>query len=67
MTVPPEHDRIQRREVLTQLLRLAGATAFAGGLEVWLTKRSRRPEEALAPISKRNFGVPSTRTSRRWL
>jgi uncharacterized protein (DUF362 family) len=58
MTGPPEDDRIRRREALIQLLRLAGATAFAGGLGVWLTSRSRHPEEALAPISRRNFSVP---------
>jgi uncharacterized protein (DUF362 family) len=57
MTAPPEEDRIRRREALLQILRLAGATAFAGGMGVWLTNRSRRPEETLIPISKRNFQV----------
>jgi len=57
MPVPPEHDRIRRREALVQLLRLTGVAALAGGLEVWLTTRSRHPEEALAPTSKRNFSV----------
>jgi len=59
MTAPPEMDRIRRREALIQLLRLAGAGAFAGGLGVWLTTRSRHPEEPLAPISKRNISIPA--------
>ena len=59
MTAPPEMDRIRRREALLQLLRLAGAGAFAGGLGVWLTTRSRHPEEPLAPISKRNISIPA--------
>jgi len=57
MTAPPEQDRIRRREALIQILRLAGATAFAGSMGVWLTSRSRRPEETLIPISVRNFVV----------
>jgi uncharacterized protein (DUF362 family) len=62
MTAPPEDDRIRRREALIQILRLAGATAFAGGLGVWLTSRSRHPEETLSPILKRNFSVPTDAT-----
>ena len=59
MTAPPQMDRIRRREALLQLLRLAGAGAFAGGLGVWLTSRGRHPEEPLAPISKRNISIPA--------
>ncbi|HTT33509.1 MAG TPA: DUF362 domain-containing protein [Methylomirabilota bacterium] len=59
MTAPPEEDRIRRREALVRLLRLAGVTAFAGGAGVWLTSRSRHPEETLPPILKRSFNVPA--------
>jgi len=59
MTAPPEDERIQRREALIRLLRLGGVTAFAGGMGVWLTSRSRRPEETLPLISKRNSRVPA--------
>jgi uncharacterized protein (DUF362 family) len=58
LTVPPEDHRIERREALIKLLRLAGAGAGAAGLGIWLTGRSLRPEESLVSIPQRDHAVP---------
>jgi len=48
-----------RREALLQLLRLGGLGATAGGLAVWLSRRSRRPAEPLAVDVRTNYQVPA--------
>ncbi len=57
MTPPPDDHLIQRRKVLTQLLRLAGVSASATAVGFWLAGRSHRPEEPLVPTPKHSFSV----------
>lgn len=43
---------LTRRDALIKLLRVAGVSAGAAGLAVWLNKRSFRPEPALAVAAR---------------
>ena len=49
---------LNRREALIKLLRVAGASAGAAGLGVWLSHHSGRPQAALAMTTKRGHTVP---------
>ena len=51
--IPP----LSRRDALIKLLRVAGASAGAAGLGVWLSEHSFRPEPALAITAKRGHTV----------
>ena len=48
---------VSRRDALIKLLRVAGASAGAAGLGVWLRKNSFRPEPALARAIKRGHTI----------
>jgi len=51
--IPP----LSRRDALIKLLRVAGASAGAAGLGVWLSEHSFRPQPALAITAKRGHTV----------
>ncbi len=53
----PEAIHLSRRDALIKLLRVAGASAGAAGLGLWLNQRSWRPEPALALAAKRGHTV----------
>ncbi len=53
----PEAIHLSRRDALVKLLRVAGASAGAAGLGLWLNQRSWRPEPALALAAKRGHTV----------
>jgi len=54
-----QDDRVplSRRDALIKLLRVAGASAGAAGLGLWLSEHSFRPEPALAIAAKRGHTV----------
>ncbi len=54
---PIEDTILNRREALIKLLRLGGIAAGTGGLGVWLSEHSQRPESAIAANLKRNHAV----------
>jgi uncharacterized protein (DUF362 family) len=54
-----EKNTLNRRDALIKLLRVAGAGAGAAGLGVWLSRRSLRPEVALATTARHGHGVPT--------
>ena len=51
--MPSDSQPVSRRDALIKLLRVAGASAGAAGLGVWLSKNSFRPEPVLALAAKR--------------
>lgn len=56
-----ETPTLSRRDALIKLLRVAGASAGAAGLGIWLSEHSWRPEPALAITAKRGHTVaPNT-------
>jgi len=52
-----ETPTLSRREALIKLLRVAGASAGAAGLGIWLSEHSWRPERALAITAKRGHTI----------
>jgi uncharacterized protein (DUF362 family) len=52
-----DDNTLSRREALLKLLRVGGMGAAAAGLGLWLNRRSRHPEAALAAEVKHNFAV----------
>ena len=55
-----EHILLSRREALLKLLRVAGASAGAAGIAMWLSQHSTRPEVALALAAKRGHAIAAT-------
>ncbi|MGO9260187.1 MAG: DUF362 domain-containing protein [Bryobacteraceae bacterium] len=55
----PQATPAGRREAMVRLLRLGGGAIAAAGLGVWLSERSRRPEEPAAATVRPNFQVPA--------
>ena len=55
--MPSDAQPVSRRDALIKLLRVAGASAGAAGLGVWLSKNSLRPVPALALASKRGHTI----------
>ena len=55
--MPSDTQPVSRRDALIKLLRVAGASAGAAGLGVWLSKNSFRPEPALALATKRGHTI----------
>src|SRR3974377_2057382 len=53
-----EGSSTHRRDVLINLLRLGGLGAGCGALGVWLSARSRRPEERQVSTVEHHFTVP---------
>lgn len=53
----PDSQPLSRRDALIKLLRVAGASAGAAGLGVWLSEHSLRPEPALAVAAKRSHTI----------
>ena len=53
-----ENKPTDRREMLIKLLRLGGLSAGMAGLGWWLSRRSRRPEEAQVLQLNRDLRVP---------
>ncbi len=49
---------LDRRDVLRRMAGLAGASAAAAGLAVWLSGRSRRPEEVGGILFEKDHAVP---------
>ncbi|MFZ0732866.1 MAG: DUF362 domain-containing protein [Candidatus Sulfotelmatobacter sp.] len=52
-----ETPTLSRRDALIKLLRVAGASAGAAGLGIWLSEHSWRPEAALAITAKRGHTI----------
>lgn len=52
-----ETPTLSRRDALIKLLRVAGASAGAAGLGIWLSEHSWRPEPALAITAKRGHTI----------
>ena len=57
--MPDDNNSLNRRDALIKLLRVAGASAGAAGLGVWLSHNSLRPEAALATTARHGHGVPA--------
>ncbi len=57
MTTSRHNSAAERRQVLINLLRLAGLGAAATGLGLWFKGRSHRPEEPPATSLQRDFTV----------
>jgi len=55
--MPSEGAKLDRREALIRLLRLAGTGLGAAGLGYWLSERSSRPQPAFAANAKRSHTV----------
>src|ERR1700739_4827359 len=53
----PEATHLSRRDALIKLGRVAGASAGAAGLGLWLNRHSLRPEPALAMAAKHGHTV----------
>ncbi len=53
-----KNDSASRRDALGRLLRLGGLGAGSAALGVWLSGRSRRPEEQRVAVVEHHFTVP---------
>jgi uncharacterized protein (DUF362 family) len=53
-----EGEGVGRREALIRVLRAGGLGAGAAGMGLWLSSRSRHPEEPAAPYLKRSHAIP---------
>ena len=53
----PDSSPLRRRDALLRLLRAGGLGAAATGAGVWLSWRSRRPQEAALAVAQRNLSV----------
>lgn len=56
-------DTAERRDILVRLLRLGGLSAAAAASGLWLSSRSRRPEEPVTAAVRRSFSVPPDPTA----
>jgi uncharacterized protein (DUF362 family) len=55
--MPSDPQALSRRDALIKLLRVAGASAGAAGLGIWLGQHSWRPEAALAVTAKHRRAI----------
>jgi uncharacterized protein (DUF362 family) len=55
--MPSDPQALSRRDALIKLLRVAGASAGAAGLGIWLSQHSWRPEPALAVTAKHRHAI----------